>query len=206
MAYGSDFISFGGRTLPGDEVACDEERLRIALGHPFDAMDSLDLRNALCRALLQGMVLMTEMKNYGEWPIDWAVPFVKEWEGFRAKAYQCTSGIWTIGYGHTADVEPDDVVTNYEAEDWLRQDLQFTADRLAPYINVRVTKGQFIALTSLAFNIGVRGLVGKCPKLMHALNTGEYEECAKQFLDITNGGVPGLVRRRKAEVSLFLGE
>ena len=148
---------------------------------------------------------MTEMKNYGEWPVDWAVPFVKGWEGFRAKAYQCTSGIWTIGYGHTADVEPDDVVTNYEAEDWLRQDLQFTADRLAPYINVRVTKGQFIALTSLAFNIGVRGLVGKCPKLMHALNTGEYEECAKQFLDITNGGVPGLVRRRRAEVSLFLG-
>ena len=149
---------------------------------------------------------MTEMKNDGEWPVDWAVPFVKGWEGFRAKAYQCTSGIWTLGYGHTADVEPDDVVTNYEAEDWLRQDLQFTADRLAPYINVKVTKGQFIALTSLAFNIGVRGLVGKCPKLMRALNAGEYEECAKQFLDITNGGVPGLVRRRKAEAALFEGE
>lgn len=147
---------------------------------------------------------MTEMKNYGEWPVELAAPFVKVWEGFRAKAYQCTSGIWTLGYGHTADVEPDDVVTNYEAEDWLRQDLQFTADRLAPYINVRVTKGQFIALTSLAFNIGVRGLVGKCPKLMRALNAGEYEECAKQFLDITNGGVPGLVRRRKAEAALFL--
>ncbi len=146
---------------------------------------------------------MTEMKNYGEWPVDWAVPFVKEWEGFRAKAYQCTSDIWTIGYGHTADVEPDDEVTIYEAEDWLRQDLQFTADRLAPYINVKVSKNQFVALTSLAFNIGVRGLVSKCPKLMRAVNSGDFETAADEFLDITNGGVPGLVRRRQAEAEMM---
>lgn len=146
---------------------------------------------------------MTEMKNYGEWSIDDAIPFVKKWEGFRTKAYQCTSGIYTIGWGHTADVEPGDVTNPFEAEDWLRADLQDAQDRLAPYINVKVSRAQFVALTSLAFNIGVRGLVGKCPKLMRALNAKDYEEAADQFLDVTNGGVPGLVARREAEAELM---
>lgn len=37
-AYGTDFISFGGRTLPGDEVASVEERSRIAVGNSSRAM------------------------------------------------------------------------------------------------------------------------------------------------------------------------
>ena len=144
------------------------------------------------------------MKNFLEWPIEWAIPFVKEYEGFRARAYRCSAGVLTIGWGHTAGVKEGDVVDAHEAEEMLRADLEDVAARLAPFINVRVTKGQFIALLSLAFNIGVTGLTGKCPKLMRALNAREYEECAKQFLDITSGGVPGLVRRRKAEADLFM--
>lgn len=142
-------------------------------------------------------------KNYGQWSAEDAVPFIKEWEDFRAKAYKCTSGIWTVGYGHTADVEEGDAVTEAQAEAMLRSDLQFTIDRLAPYINVQLSKSQFVALTSLAFNIGVRGLVGKCPKLMRAVNSGDFETAADEFLDITNGGVPGLVRRRQAEAELM---
>jgi GH24 family phage-related lysozyme (muramidase) len=30
---------------------------------------------------------------------------IKEWEGFRGKAYKDTSGVWTIGFGHTKDVK-----------------------------------------------------------------------------------------------------
>ena len=146
---------------------------------------------------------MSEEKNYGQWSIEEAVPFVKQWEGFRSTAYRCALGVNTIGYGHTADVEEGDEVTEAKAEDWLRKDLQFTADRLAPYINVQLGKPQFVALTSLAFNIGVRGLVGKCPKLMRAVNSGDFEAAADEFLDITNGGVPGLVRRREAEAALM---
>ena len=149
---------------------------------------------------------MTEMKNYLEWPIEWAIPFVKKWEGFRESAYRCSAGVLTIGWGHTAGVKEGDVVDAHEAEEMLRSDLEDVADRLAPFINVKVTKGQFIALTSLAFNIGVTGLTSKCPQLMRALNAREYEEAGKQFLDVTSGGVPGLVRRRKVEAQLFLGE
>lgn len=26
---------------------------------------------------------------------------IAKWEGFRAEAYLCPAGVWTIGYGHT---------------------------------------------------------------------------------------------------------
>jgi lysozyme len=146
------------------------------------------------------------MREYLEYPADLAVDFVKRWEGFRACAYRCPAGVMTIGYGHTGDVKAGDVVTYHEADELLLKDLQSTAERLAPHIKVPVTKEQFIALTSLAFNLGVQGVVRKCPRLMRALNEGEYEAAANEFLDVTNGGLPGLVKRRAAERALFLGE
>lgn len=144
------------------------------------------------------------MKNYLEYPPDVAVDFIKKYEGFRANAYRCPAGVLTIGYGHTDGVKEGDVVTQYEAEELLLEDILVTMEGLAPFINVPVTEGQCIALTSLAFNIGVQGVVRKCPKLMRALNSKDYEEAAEQFLDITNGGMPGLVKRRQAEHDLFL--
>lgn len=146
------------------------------------------------------------MREYLEYPADLAVDFVKRWEGFRACAYRCPAGVMTIGYGHTGDVKAGDVVTYHEADELLLKDLQSTAERLAPYIQVPVTEGQAVALTSLAFNLGVQGMVRKCPRLMRALNAREYEAAADEFLDVTNGGVPGLVKRRAAERALFLGE
>lgn len=146
------------------------------------------------------------MREYLEYPAELAVDFVKHWEGFRACAYRCPAGVLTIGYGHTGDVKAGDVVTSHEADELLLRDLQSTAERLAPYIQVPVTEGQAVALTSLAFNLGVQGVVRKCPRLMRALNAREYEAAADEFLDVTNGGIPGLVRRREAERELFLGE
>lgn len=146
------------------------------------------------------------MREYLEYPVELAVDFVKRWEGFRACAYRCPAGVLTIGYGHTGDVKAGDVVTSHEADELLLRDLQSTAERLAPYIQVPVTEGQAVALTSLAFNLGVQGVVRKCPRLMRALNAREYEAAADEFLDVTNGGVPGLVKRRAAERALFLGE
>ena len=93
--------------------------------------------------------------------------------------------------------------------EWLIEDIRECVDALGRYINRSVTMGQYIALVSLAFNLGPYNVITKCPKLMRALNTRDEEECAKQFLDITkcNGvELPGLVKRRKAEAKLFLEE
>ena len=93
--------------------------------------------------------------------------------------------------------------------EWLIEDIRECVDVLGRYINRSVTKGQYIALVSLAFNLGPYNVVTRCPKLMRALNSGDIEGAAKEFLDCdrANGRrVPGLTRRRIAEAELFLGE
>ena len=145
---------------------------------------------------------MSETKALTAWPVKLAADFIEQWEGFRETAYLCPAGVLTIGFGHTGpDVK--------EAYAMLIEDLKRYASGLAPWVNVKVTEGQYVALMSLAYNIGVDGVVYKCPKLMRAVNAGDVEEAASQFLDVNkaNGKVlPGLTRRRQAEAKLFLGE
>lgn len=149
------------------------------------------------------------MKNFMEYSAESAMDFIEAWEGCKLTAYKCPAGVWTIGSGHTKDVTEHDEITYEQSRELLRQDIEEVKHGLAPFVNVGVTEGQFVALVSLAFNVGVSYVVNKCPKLMRALNAGDVEACGHEFLDITNAGgkeLPGLVRRRQSEARLFLGE
>lgn len=152
---------------------------------------------------------MNERHAFGSWGPAEAASFIEQFEGRRLTSYLCPAGVWTIGVGHTGGVTEGQTCTDEEADAWLLDDIEAAQKALAPYVNVRVTRGQFVALVSLAFNVGASYVTRKCPKLMRALNAGEFEEAAKQFLDIVkaNGVVlPGLVKRRRAESALFLEE
>lgn len=145
---------------------------------------------------------------YSDYAPECAADFIAEWEGFRGKAYQCAAGVWTIGFGHTGTVAEGDRITREQAYACLISDIRSAMMGLAPHVKRDVTLGQFIALTSLAFNLGPLNLVQKCPKLMRSLNAREDEECARQFLDIDKANgvrLEGLARRRRAEAALFLG-
>ena len=48
---------------------------------------------------------------------------LKKMEGCKLTAYQDTAGVWTIGYGHTAGVKRGDRCTQYQAEQFLKEDL-----------------------------------------------------------------------------------
>lgn len=149
------------------------------------------------------------MKNFGEYSAEVAMDFIEAWEGCRLQAYKCPAGIWTIGVGHTKDVTEHDEITYEQSRELLRKDIEAVVKALAPFVNVHVTEGQYVALVSLAFNVGASYVVHNCPRLMRALNAGDVEQAAHQFLDITKAGgkeLPGLVRRRKSEAKLFLGE
>lgn len=142
---------------------------------------------------------------YGNWDPALAMNFIGHWEGCELKAYRCSAGVWTLGYGHTEGVKEGDTCTAEEAASWLVEDIESRQKALAHYINKPVTEGQFIALTSLVFNVGVSNLLKS--KLLRKLNAGDFEGAAKEFLDfdLANGKkVPGLTRRRKAENELFL--
>lgn len=149
------------------------------------------------------------MKNFGEYSAEVAMDFIEAWEDCRLQAYKCPADIWTIGVGHTKDVTEHDEITYEQSRELLRKDIEAVVKALAPFVNVHVTEGQYVALVSLAFNVGASYVVHNCPRLMRALNAGDVEQAAHQFLDITKAGgkeLPGLVRRRKSEAKLFLGE
>ncbi|MCO6564666.1 MAG: hypothetical protein J6581_04405 [Apibacter sp.] len=72
-------------------------------------------------------------------------------------------------------------------------------------ITVNLYQHEFDALLSLLFNCGPDYLrLNKAPKLRSNLLNKNYEAAAHEFLDITNGGTSGLVKRRKHESKIFL--
>ena len=48
---------------------------------------------------------------------------IKKFEGCKLKAYKCSAGVWTIGYGHTAGVKEGDVISQPEADKLLEEDI-----------------------------------------------------------------------------------
>lgn len=147
------------------------------------------------------------MKNWGEHNPAIAADFVARHEGFEPTAYKCPAGVWTIGYGHTAGVKEGDTIDEVRALELLIADLASCAREFARWVNRPVTEGQYIALLSLLYNVGVPYVVHQCPKLMRALNTRRDGDCAAEFLDIIKADgkvLPGLVKRRQDEHDLFL--
>ena len=138
---------------------------------------------------------------------------VRTFEGLRTEAYRCPAGVWTIGYGHTADVRPGQRISQKHAEQLLGDDLAACGDQVDELVGVPLTDCQFAALVSFVFNAGVGALRGST--LRRRLNQGDYE-CVPTELgrwvkatDPRTGrkvSVPGLVRRRAAEGELWLGD
>lgn len=147
------------------------------------------------------------MNSWGTYDPAIASDFVKQWEGRELKAYQCSAGVWTIGYGHTAGVKEGDTISAAGAEQLLVEDLRAISNDLNRLVNVPVTQGQYIALLSLAFNVGATAV--KKSKLLFKLNHGDIPGAAAEFDDwiYADGKViEGLKRRREAEKALFLGK
>lgn len=145
------------------------------------------------------------IKPFSAWSPELAADFIEEFEGRKLEAYKCPGNRWTIGIGHAKDVKKGDVITNDEATRLFHLDLHSHARGLAPAIKVPVTQNQFIALLSLAFNIGVAN--ARTSDAVKYLNRQEYQNSADAFLNWRRAGgkvSDGLVRRRNAERALFL--
>ncbi|HHK5709943.1 lysozyme [Serratia nevei] len=138
------------------------------------------------------------------------IELIKRFEGLRLKAYQDSVGIWTIGYGWTQPVDGKKVGPGMQID-------QATADRLLKcgvvqyeqgvnqLVKVRITQGQFDALVSFAYNLGLRSL--STSTLLQKLNAGDKQGAADQFGCWVNAGgkrLDGLVARRAAEREMFL--
>ena len=138
---------------------------------------------------------------------------IKQWEGCKLTAYRDVVGVWTIGYGITANagvgIEPCEgmVITQAQAEEHLRRAVDKFADKVAALIKVPVTANEFGACVMLSYNIGL-GAFGKST-VLRELNKGNKEGASSAFHMWNKAGgkiVKGLVNRRLAEVELFMSE
>ena len=154
-----------------------------------------------------------------------------KYEGFRSKPYLCPAHIWTIGYGHVLYQEqiklpsvrkegytgmlrsefplrPEDnrVWTKTEIDELFHADVvTFERGVLRHVPTVLGRQGSFDALVSFAFNAGLGNL--QRSQIRIKANRGEWEAAANGFRNFITGGgkvLPGLVKRREAEIALFL--
>lgn len=126
--------------------------------------------------------------------------------------YQDPVGVWTIGWGTTEHVQgvshphsPADPITKEQGRALLRKHLkEIEASATFRALRKKTTQGQWDALVSLAYNIGVRRL-GTSTLYQHVLH-GRTAKASEQFGRwIYAGGKvwDGLVKRRAEERALF---
>jgi len=132
---------------------------------------------------------------------------IKQFEGLRLTAYKCPAGVLTIGYGSTgAHVKPGMKITEQEAERLLLDDLSRFEVGVHEVIKQPLTQGQFDALVSFSFNVGLGAL--RESTLAAKLKAGDVVGAANEFARWNKAGgkvLPGLVKRREAERDLFVG-
>jgi lysozyme len=135
---------------------------------------------------------------------------IKSFEGFRARAAAISGGRFIVGYGHTDRARAGLKISRDDAELVLRfHDLAPIETLLHTHVLTPLTQHEFDALVSFAFNIGSDAFIAS-DVLMH-LNSGDRMLAVDAMHDWRRGRVDGelrvidaLVRRRAAEIALFL--
>lgn len=135
------------------------------------------------------------------------IDLIKEFEGLRLNAYQCSASKWTIGYGHTEGVQPTDRIDEKQAEQFLRDDLAKFEQAINDE-NLTISQNQFDALVSLTFNIGITAFKKSTVLKLAKANPDDPEirKAFGRFKLVNNTESAGLVRRRAAEADLYFGK
>ena len=130
---------------------------------------------------------------------------IKAFEGLRLEAYRDAAGVLTIGYGHTgSDIRAGDRISVYWALELLKNDLGAT-EAAVRRLHVARTQGQFDALVSFAFNLGIQRLQGST-LLKVIRGGGSRQQIRREFKRWVYAGgkrLKGLERRREWESRRF---
>ena len=132
---------------------------------------------------------------------------IKHFEGLVLKAYKCPAGVWTIGYGHTKDVQPGDEWSESHADHMLEVEMEEYEGYIHDSVTAPINQDQFDALVSWVYNLGGGNL--NASTMLKVLNAGQYEEVPAQMMRWNKAGgkvLEGLTRRRQAEANLFMGK
>jgi lysozyme len=137
---------------------------------------------------------------------------IKSFEGFKSAPYLDSVSKPTIGYGSTFYEDGSKVTMRDQPIDEDRAS-QLMANKLnsefcpgvEKLVKVKVSNNEFAAMVCLAYNIGLgnfaQSTVLRC---MNALNRADAAHAFTLWNKAGGVVLPGLTRRRQAEMALFL--
>ena len=135
------------------------------------------------------------------------INLIKKYEGLKLNSYRLQGEEhYTIGYGHYgSDVKAGQVITEEEAENLLKADLQGIIEHiLNNYQYLELNQNELDALVSFTYNCGI----GSLNKLT-ANKTRSKEEIAEHITAYTKSESEvnrnGLQKRRNEEKEIFQG-
>lgn len=129
---------------------------------------------------------------------------IKQFEGCKLAAYKDSAGVWTIGYGHTKGVRQGDRITQYQAEQFLREDLgEFEA--VANNTRRISTQGQFDAVVDFCYNCGSGNFKGSTLRayIEGGMPVWQIQEQFLKWVYSNKVKLGGLVTRRIWEANRF---
>jgi lysozyme len=151
-----------------------------------------------------------------------AIEVIKHHEGVRQKPYRCPARLWTVCVGHVLypeqgklkledrdsvplKIEDFRVFSMDEVNAILKSDLARFERGVAQYCPVALTQGQFDALVSFSFNVGLGTL--QRSTLRQKVLRGDMAGAAEELLKYCMAGgkiLKGLQNRRIDERGMFL--
>jgi lysozyme len=151
-----------------------------------------------------------------------ALEVIRHHEGVRQKPYRCPAKLWTVGVGHVLypeqgklkledrdsvplKIEDFRVFSMDEVNAILKSDLARFERGVAQYCPVALTQGQFDALVSFSFNVGLGTL--QRSTLRQKVLRGDMAGAAEELLKYCMAGgkiLKGLQNRRIDERAMFL--
>jgi len=135
---------------------------------------------------------------------------IKEFEGCKLKAYQCSAKKWTIGFGNTyyedgKPVLPGHAITQEKADQLFEIIANEFAEKVAKLVPSHITPNQFGALVSYSYNCGIANLQ-KSTLLKKVIANHNDPSIKAEFAKWNKAGgkvLAGLTRRREAEANLY---
>lgn len=133
------------------------------------------------------------------------INLIKKFEGLRLTAYKCPAGVYTIGYGHTKGVKRGMKITEEQATEYLKTDVQASEKSVERWDSkYHWSQNEFDALVSFTFNCGATNL--KSLLKNGARNRTQIAATLPLYRKAGGKVLTGLERRRAAEKKLFLGD
>ena len=127
---------------------------------------------------------------------------IKKYENLKLKAYKCSAGKPTIGYGHTKEVYMGQTITKEKAEEFFREDLK-GPERYVNEVNknkkYNLNQNQFDSLVSFTYNAGPK----KLKTLTQNRTKAQLPYGMKLYNKVGKKVIKGLVNRRQDEINLF---